>query len=204
MMNQETKIQLLPFEIDLVSKPDLILTKNAVLQKIKQFLEEVQFYQQSFTKKNEDQFPNGVLKVLPKISKGENYKGLPWLVLDYPRHFENKNVFAIRTMFWWGNFFSITLHISGTHKLNVQEKILSNIEMVSQQGFFLCVGISEWEHHFEENNYKKMKKIQQGEIKKIIEEKAFLKITIPIPIDSLSNVEKFLNKNYEILVRMCF
>ena len=64
----------------------------------------------------------------PKISKGENYKGLPWLVLDYPRYFNKEDIFAIRTLFWWGNFFSITLHISGKYKMRYEKKIIDSFE----------------------------------------------------------------------------
>jgi hypothetical protein len=39
-MIQQTKIQFLPAEMELVSSPDIILTKNAILQKIKSFFEE--------------------------------------------------------------------------------------------------------------------------------------------------------------------
>ena len=203
-MNKETKIQLLPFEIELVSKADLILTKNAVLQKLKHFLEEVQADQQSFLKKNDTHFPKEVLKISPKISRGENYKGLPWLMLDNPRFFEQKNTFAIRTMFWWGNFFSVTFHVSGKYKTASQEKILSTIKKPDYPGFYLCTGNSEWEHHFEETNYKKIIDIPANEVKKIIEEKSFLKIAAQIPIGPLSKIEKLLQKDYELLAGLNF
>ena len=34
-----------------------------------------------------------VLQSNPKISRGENYKGFPWMVLDYPRVFKQNDVF---------------------------------------------------------------------------------------------------------------
>jgi len=37
--------------------------------------------------------------IAPKISKGENYEGLPWVILDFPRYFDKENVFAIRCFF---------------------------------------------------------------------------------------------------------
>ena len=49
-----------------------------------------------------------------KISKGENM-GLPWVMLDYPRLFGQEDVLAIRTMFWWGHCFSVTLHLKGRY-----------------------------------------------------------------------------------------
>ena len=203
-MNRETKIQLLPFEIELLSNADFILTKNVILQKMKHFLEDVQIKQQAFIEKKISKLPEGVFKISPKISRGENYKGLPWLVLDHPRHFEKENVFAIRTMFWWGNFFSVTLHLSGRYKKMLQMKILKNIDQSNQPDFYLCVGNKEWEHHLEASNYKKINEIPGIETKCIIEEKSFLKLATRSPIDSLSNVEKLLDKNYEMLVRLCF
>ena len=35
-----------------------------------------------------------------------------WII---PAVFSKENIFAIRTMFWWGNFFSISLHVSGKY-----------------------------------------------------------------------------------------
>jgi len=115
-MIHQTKIQFLPAEMELVSSPDIILTKNAILQKIKSFLEELQLKQHDVLQEYSSYLPEEPLKISPKISRGENYKGLPWLVLDNPRYFQHNNIFAIRTMFWWGNFFSITLHLSGNNK----------------------------------------------------------------------------------------
>ncbi|HLF45333.1 MAG TPA: hypothetical protein VI548_02845 [Chitinophagaceae bacterium] len=202
-MNQETKIQLLPFEIELLSNTDLILTKNAILQKLKLFFEQVQIKQQDFLKNNSPLLPPEIFKISPKVSKGENYKGLPWLVLDYPRYFEKENVFAIRTMCWWGNFFSVTLHLSGRYKIWFENKILKNMLPPGLPDIFLCTGTNEWEHHFESSNYKKIKELPETEIKKIIAEKTYLKLAIKSPIGSITETEKLLSKNFEKLVSFC-
>ncbi len=34
-------------------------------------------------------------------------------MLDYPRAFGRDSIFACRTFFWWGRFFSLTLHLAG-------------------------------------------------------------------------------------------
>jgi len=124
-MIKQTKIQFLPAEMAFVSSPDIILTKNAIVQKIKSFLEEIQIKQFDILKKYSSKLPAEVLKISPKISRGENYKGLPWLVLDNPSYFQHNNIFAVRTMFWWGNFFSITLHLSGNNKDDLLKKIFA-------------------------------------------------------------------------------
>src|SRR6185436_17772277 len=153
---QQTKIQLLPAEMELVSSPDIILTKNAILQKIKLFLEAIQLKQLDILKDYSSQLSEEVLKISPKISRGENYKGLPWLVLDNPRHFQHNNIFAIRTMFWWGNFFSITLHLSGKNKTSIIKKISENILVLKENHFYVYAGNNEWEHDLDPASYKKL------------------------------------------------
>lgn len=202
-MNMKTKIQLLPFEIELLSNTDIILTKNVILQKLYSFLEEIQIAQQAIIKKNSSYIPEEILKISFKISKGENYRGLPWLVLDFPRFFERENIFAIRTMFWWGNFFSVTLHLSGRYKKIFEKNILLNIHRLNPADFYLCTGNKEWEHHFDDTNYKKIGDLGSSEIASVFEKKTYLKLAARSPLDSITETEKMLNRNYELLVSIC-
>src|ERR1700733_216708 len=116
----EAKISLSQKEMDLVTNADWILTKNAILDKVKDLLAVLSESFQSYLHMHTLLIPAGT----PKISKGENYKGLPYLILDYPRSFEKEDILAIRTLFWWGHFFSITLHVAGKNKLLFEEKII--------------------------------------------------------------------------------
>jgi hypothetical protein len=202
-MMQQTKIQLLPAEMELVSSPDIILTKNAILQKIKSFLEELQIKQQDILKNYSSHLPEEVLKISPKISRGENYKGLPWLVLDNPRHFQHNNIFAIRAMFWWGNFFSLTLHLSGKYKSDLLKKISKNFSLLAESNFYIYTGQKEWEHDFDPNSYKRISALTKEEFGKIFAENSFLKLAIKFPIDSLGAIEDKLLRNYELLVKCC-
>ena len=200
---QQTKIQLLPAEMELVSSPDIILTKNAILQKIKLFFEGLQVKQFDILKDYSSQLPGEVLKISPKISRGENYKGLPWLVLDNPRFFQHNNIFAIRTMFWWGNFFSITLHLSGSNKTNILEKLINNISTLKENDFYIYQGNDEWEHDLDPDSYKKLSLLNDDELNQITSANNFLKLAIKFPIVSFEVIEEKLLKNYELLVSCC-
>jgi hypothetical protein len=202
-MIQQTKIQFLPAEMELVSSPDIILTKNAILQKIKSFYEELQIKQQDILKKYSSQLPEEVLKISPKISRGENYKGLPWLVLDNPRYFQHNNIFAIRTMFWWGNFFSITLHISGNNKNNLLKNLTSNVSLLEKNDFYIYNGTKEWEHDIDPDSYKKLSTIDEDKLQKIFSANSFLKLAVKFTVESLEVVEENLLRNYELLVKCC-
>ena len=200
---QQTKIQLLPAEMNLVSSPDIILTKNAILQKIKLFFEGVQEKQLDILKDYSSQFPEDILKISPKISRGENYKGLPWLVLDNPRFFQHNNIFAIRTMFWWGNFFSITLQLSGNNKTFFLKKIIGNIRELKEHDFGIYQGNDEWEHDLDPISYKKLSSLMPDELDQTALSNNFLKLAVKFPIESLEAVEENLLRNYELLVRSC-
>jgi hypothetical protein len=202
-MIQQTKIQFLPAEMEFVSSPDIILTKNAILQKIKSFYEELQIKQQDILKKYSSQLPEEVLKISPKISRGENYKGLPWLVLDNPRYFQHNNIFAIRTMFWWGNFFSITLHISGNNKNNLLKNLTSNVSLLEKNDFYIYNGTKEWEHDIDPDSYKKLSAIDEDKLQKIFSANSFLKLAVKFTVESLEVVEENLLRNYELLVKCC-
>src|SRR4030095_16655433 len=194
---QQTKIHLLPSEMEMVSSPEIILTKNAILQKIKTFLEQVQIKQQVILKEYASQLPQDVLRTSPKISRGENYKGLPWLVLDNPRHFQHNNIFAIRTMFWWGNFFSITLHLSGNNKTDLLKKIAEHFSLLGENHFYIYTGQKEWEHDMDPNSYKRISSLHKDELEKVVAENSFLKLAVKFPIDSLEAIEDKLLRNLE-------
>ena len=199
----QTKIQFLPAEMELVSSPDIILTKNAILQKIKSFFEELQMKQQDILKKYSSQLPEEVLKISPKISRGENYKGLPWLVLDNPRYFQHNNIFAIRTMFWWGNFFSITLHVSGNNKNDLLKNLTQNASLLAKNDFYIYNGTKEWEHDIDPDSYKKLSGINEEELQRIFSTNNFLKIAVKFSIGSLEAIEDKLLRNYELMVKCC-
>src|SRR5262245_51174126 len=110
------KIQLSADELSLVQNAAWLLTKNNIIDKVFELFGEVATGAGELLKEAADWLPKETFVQSPKISKGEKYLGLPYVMLDYPRMFSREDVFAIRTFFWWGNFFSVTLHIKGKYK----------------------------------------------------------------------------------------
>lgn len=125
----------------------IILTKNAVLEKIKALLQWVEKRQLEATSREGSE----AFAVAPKISRGENYLGLPYLILDYPRLSADAGLYFIRTMFWWGNFFSTTLHLSGPFADARRERIAAAYPFFCSHSF--SFGTDPWAHHFEASNY---------------------------------------------------
>jgi hypothetical protein len=200
---RKTKIQLLPGEMEMAANAEIILIKNSIILKLKTFLEELQENQLEIIQQYHAFFPQEIIRTLPKVSRGENYKGLPWLVLDYPRHFEPGNIFAIRTLFWWGNFFSTTLHLSGRYKLLFENNIFSSYDLLSKSECYVCIAEQQWEHHMEENNYSLISQTDIKTISFLVQDKSFLKLAIKTSLNELAEADEKLCSNYEILLKAC-
>jgi len=195
-MDNETKIHLSPFEMDLLNNSDWILTKNRIAKKAQQLLAEVQQNIFDYTRQHINLFPAEVIAVSPKISKGENYNGLPWLMLDYPRYFNKENIFAIRIMFWWGNFFSTTLHLSGACKQKYCDSIIKSYEDLCKNEFYYCINDDQWSHHFEKTNYLPVKAFSSGEFTERVNERSFIKLSCKFPLTEWNDAIKLLSENF--------
>ena len=125
-MSTDTKITLSDKELSLVTNADWILTKQIVIEKVYRMFSGSIPSLQSLMMQEQVKLPPEARSSIPKIYKGENYLQLPYVMFDYPRSFNKENIFALRTMFWWANFFSITLHISGDHVKTVKKQIIKN------------------------------------------------------------------------------
>ena len=138
----------------------------------------------------------------PKIAKGENYLQLPYLLLDYPRCFTKEAVFAVRTMFWWGNFFSCTLHISGSYKVLYQQALVANIAALQNNDFYICINKNEWEHHFLPENYVAANTLTEEEIKSILLQQHFIKVAAKFPLHQWNKMEVLLQKAFTDVLQL--
>ena len=119
-----------------------------------------------------------------KVSKGEYYRELPFVILDFPSVFEKENVFAYRTMFWWGHFFSTTLHLQGKYLELFRAKLVINFDLLLHQDIFICVGETPWEYHYGKDNYVKL----SSQHIEIIKNSSFIKLSKRIPLEQIESV----------------
>lgn len=179
-------------EMDLLNDPGFLLTKRAIQEKILQKLDETR----SIIVKSEPTIINrNIWPTLEgKISRGENYRSLPYYVLDCPAMFKKESILAIRTMIWWGHEISCTLHIQGNALSVYLPKVLKNLKSLDND-LFIGINHSPWEYHFEKDNY-----VRKGERSisywgKFLEEHHFIKISRTYPIEKIADMEKLIHKN---------
>jgi hypothetical protein len=194
----ETKIQFSDAEMQLMCDPAIILTKNKVITRLIEMFSALQNRQREHAG-----YYNGlenILQVNPKITRGENYLGLPFVILDYPRLFDGKNIFAIRTMFWWGNFFSVTLHLSGEEKSKALPAIENAYGLLASKHFFIGVCEDPWQHHFDETNYLPVGSINASTFINYCRQHEHLKIAAKWRIEDAPAVLSELEKAWQLLM----
>jgi hypothetical protein len=190
-----SKIQLSPAEERLVQNAEVILTKNRVMEKMKELLEGVQAHMLEATFSNAHAFT-----VPPKISRGENYLGLPYLVLDYPRLFTPDAVFAVRSFFWWGRFFSSTLQLSGRHKEEALPKLISAYATFSNH--HIGVNADPWQHHFDSSNYRPVETLSHEDYRKVLHTQPHIKLATKLPVEEWQQAETFLFENWKLYLNV--
>ena len=135
----------------------------------------------------------------PKISKGENYKGLPYIVLDNPRNYTSGNVLAYRIVIWWGNTISFSLHLEGRHAQPAVNSIVRKLSNHTQKDLYYCLGNTPWEHHFENTNYQELHKLKPESILKHFGKFQFLKVAKKATLKEWPFLNDLAIRNLQIL-----
>ncbi|MEP6749005.1 MAG: hypothetical protein ABJB86_14835 [Bacteroidota bacterium] len=197
----ESKIQLSEEEMKLVSNSEWILTKHRVIEKVYRLFGNLSMQMQSFLEAHENVLPPGVLQIPPKISKGEQYEAMPYVVLDYPRLFSKEDVFAIRSFFWWGNYFSITLHLKGKFYEQWYKKIARAVTEKQLEGFYYSCAGNEFSFDLSGKNYFSCDRINIFYDGKTGPQ-PFLKISYKISFEQWDTAEQRLMEAFKRFMRL--
>jgi hypothetical protein len=185
-------------ELQVIHDSEFLQTKSRAISKVQDLLMDVRselrksFNQAGLENILEDTQLSG------KISKGENYRGLPYLVLDYPAIFRKDDVFAFRTMFWWGNFYSSTLHLQGSFLERFRKQIVKNVDLLGELELNLCVNDTPWEYHYESDNYRPL----SSDDLDILSNHYFLKISRRFELESWQSLPDEVVRLFSKLMTM--
>lgn len=183
------------YEMQLITDAQVLITKNIIIQKVYEIFGKLT---EEYKKELSNKMPQVESFINPKISRGENYRGLPYVILDFPRQFGKSDVFAIRSFFWWGNFFSITLQLAGQYHQQYASTIQNAINHKRFQEWYIGREENQWEHHFENNNYSSL---SEG-INYNVAQLPFLKLAKKIPLTKWDETCDFFTENFSMLAAM--
>jgi hypothetical protein len=194
---QDTKVRFSEKELNVISDPDIFYVKHRITEKIFDLFETLRSDYRSLPEHDSFSFPKGVDTTSGKVSQGENYRQLPYIIMDFPKYFSRDSIFVFRTMFWWGHFFSFTLQIHGEALINHRPVIANNYKKLLGAGFYICINDTPWNHTFEKNNYRLIDDISEEKFQQVVREKKFIKIARYLPLQQWSNIGTFASKSYK-------
>ena len=196
------KVTLSPKERELVMSTDWILTKNDVIRKVYGLFGGLSEAYRAELEKHPSLLMDEPGFRSPKIAKGEQYRGLPWVMLDHPRHFTTTDTLAIRSFFLWGNYGSITLQLSGIYLEKYIERIQQYFDKNSgnakQSGWHIGIGNDPWQHHFDADNYQLLEKWEDQSLQGF----PFLKLAKKISIDQWDEWPVYFEETYREILTM--
>jgi len=194
-----SKVQLSEEELSLAANDRVMLVKGAVISKVSDLFGGLAVRQSKELQPLVSLLPDAIARS-PKVSRGENYRGQPYVVLDHPRLFTTADIFAIRTLFLWGHPLSVTLHLRGAHRDRFRERLEASLPTLTAEGFLVCVSHLEWEHHLGEDNYLAASSLTVTHWRQILAEKEFTKIACTAPLAEINaGTTAFLSMYRKIL-----
>ncbi|MGB4772224.1 MAG: hypothetical protein WBP58_12235 [Chitinophagaceae bacterium] len=187
---QNANLGLSAEERRLVLDPGIILTKNRIIDKVYSLFGVMADELRALP------WPEGTELASPKIARGENYRGLPFVMLDFPRLFSNQHVMAVRTHFWWGNYISVVLHLKGQY----QERYIGQVGDAGWrlQHYWVASSDDEWEYAMVEPFWKPIKGMDADAFREHIGIHSFLKIGRKFPLET-EDMGKSLIDTYTML-----
>lgn len=193
-------VKLSPQELELVQNRDWLIMKRSVMDKAAGLLDDFRDSMDDH-KPLSDAFASfGLLSGIPKISKGENYRSFPYVVLDHPRIFERQDVFSVRCLFWWGHHFLVSFHLEGRYR-DVFLGRLSSKDIRGQADWHVCVHDDPWQHYFERDNFIPAQEKTTEEWMELLARKRFVRIAAKTDVSFWNEVDGWFEQRLDELAK---
>lgn len=188
---RKSTIKLTKHELNFALDTSYPLAKHQIVQKVSQL------FQQLGQKLVRD-FENNELigSSEYKITRGENYRHMPYLVLDFPRINGKNFPIVCRTLFWWGHYFSCNVIVqTALIDLEATAALLAHKKKVR-----LLTGNDLWEQDLKSEAYTKLNKLSQAEIRTLLDQQEYLKIGTKININDYDRLEELASGAYSTML----
>jgi len=201
-MLNAAKIQFSKEELLLLQNAQIILTKNDIMQKVVAMFSDLALDMQQQVKSWQPHLPEVLVASEPRISRGEQYRRLPWVMLDYPRIFGKTDICAFRCFFWWGNDISITLHLRGIFAETWMAPLENAIAENRLTGFALSISEDEWLHHEEAGTHLALPLLAGDNRKNHLRGRSFIKLRKGFPVHQLQQSPELLLEAFRSLLQV--
>ena len=173
-------------DMEMLNHVEVFLHKPAIMKKGEHFLNSLGEGMIRELAQNKIAFPPGTKLDKTQLARGENNKGFPFLSLDIPQMFSKSEMFTYRTLFWWGHYLGFSLILKGQHLPRYTSKLIANKNNLAGSNVYLAATPTPWEWSLDEQNFKKIDDLSDGEIQGLIETIGHIKIIRAFPMNEPS------------------
>jgi hypothetical protein len=174
-------------EFEKLLDTEFLLTKRSITQKITDILGATErAINHEIEQLDNLTLPDGLLLRAGKISKGENYRDLPYFVLDYPRKFTRDDVFAFRILIRWGHEISTIFQLSGNSQSNYFNPLSTHYDLLKSR--YLSIGSDPWKYEYSSDNYQLISNLATEKYISLIQNHPFIKFTKPHALKDINNL----------------
>lgn len=185
-------------ELKSIHNSGFFYTKASAVKKIDALLAQARDEIRSVIQKQKLFFPAEVDTATGKIFRGENYLGLPYLNLDYPKYFSGDSVLTCRALFWWGKFFSFTLHLQGKALDERRTLLIMNQKKIRKKRLYICVNKTPWQYYYKRDNYILLDRLSDDELTQHFIEKEFVKLSAKIKLKDYRKLPGFAAETFTL------
>lgn len=140
----------------------------------------------------------GIQRAGLKVSKGENFKGYPYIVLDCPRLFSTDTEVICRTIFRWGHGWSLHFTVQG----KIFERVSSSLSGFSaslSNDWLLYTGENIWEQDVDSVLFVPTHSMSETALSLTIKQQNFYKIATQINLSNAVEWPPFSTQSYQNL-----
>jgi hypothetical protein len=135
--------------------------KPGILQKIEKSLSEVHEALKDAKVDYSDIFPAWAdgNNISGKIYRGENYLGMPWIALDYPRNYGQNTSLAFRVLVLWGDGIYTSMLSEGNAEVTMKN---GDFEIRSKNKTYYVDSDNRWIQHISETECAELNQTEQA------------------------------------------
>lgn len=198
-MKEEAKLT--TKEKNYIKEVDFLITRHQINKKVNSLLLSTEATLKQYISGSNLCFPAKTSYKAGKITKGEHYLQLPYYILDYPALLSKESIFAIRTMFWWGNYFIITFHLSGYALKRFRPFLIKNLPEIYPKQTYLYINDSDpWQHHIDVHNYRMVETLNPNELIQILGTTKHFKLCQTLSLDEWDYLPGFALKFFKLIL----
>lgn len=189
-------------ELSFITDKEFLKTKNAIIERVVVLFAGLEKSLREHFHSGEITIPLSFIPKPGKISKGDKYKGLPYVVMDFPAVLTQVNIFAFRSLFWWGNYFSNQFILKGKYFEEYRSGLIKGWELMSKENVYIDLSSDPWNHDISMQSIITIRSLSNDKYIELINNRPFIKFIWCLPLKKSVDFSAFTYNNLQLIAKL--